>query len=141
MVSHASFANTEDLKSQLGYVITLADYTGSPDIVHYGCYQFRRVARSVMEAELQGLVLGFDFAFIIRQLLLEILGRKYALSRTQIVRSSSTLFLNKGLLQSAVLKSTFALRESYEKRDLSRIGWIPGSENISDALTKTVLSK
>lgn len=33
----------------------------------------------------------------------------------------------------------FALQESYERGELSRIGWIPGAANVEDALTKPVL--
>lgn len=48
-------------------------------IIHYGSKRCRRLKRSVMSSEIHSLVLGFDHAFCIRNLLQEILGRKMEL--------------------------------------------------------------
>lgn len=45
------------------------------NIVHYGSTHCKRVARSVMAAELLGLVYGFDNAFMVKSILDQILGQ------------------------------------------------------------------
>lgn len=79
LFSDASFENEKGFKRQLGYVIALGDVTGPEHIVHYGRNRCRCVVRSVMAAEVQGLVLGFDYASIVRNTICEIIGRKVPL--------------------------------------------------------------
>lgn len=87
--SAASFANGKGLKTQLGYVIFMADADGRTDNVHFGLIRLHRIAWSVMAAEEQDLVLGFDYAFIIKELMEELLGRKVIL---EAYTDSCTLF-------------------------------------------------
>lgn len=76
-----------------------------------------------MAAEVQGLVLGFDYAFVIRQLLFEILGRKICL---EAFVDSKTLFNVVGkdgaTTDRRIQIDIYALRESYAKGELSRTG-------------------
>jgi hypothetical protein len=44
----ASFANNKDLSSQMGYVITLTDASGSANILHWSSIKCKRVTRSVL---------------------------------------------------------------------------------------------
>lgn len=62
LFTDASFANANKLKSQLGFFGVLCDKHGRGNIVHYGSTTCKRVARSVMSAELHALVYGFDNA-------------------------------------------------------------------------------
>lgn len=55
----ASFANAENLRSQLGIVIVLFDEHGNNNLLHYGSSRCSRVTRSVMAAEHLALVYGF----------------------------------------------------------------------------------
>ena len=48
MFSDASFASNYDNSSQLGWVLVIRDDTGRSNILHYGTYKSRRIARSVM---------------------------------------------------------------------------------------------
>lgn len=68
-ISDASFANSKVLKSQLGYFIDILDEYVHMNVVQYVSNRCRRVVRSVMLAEVQGLVLGFDSAVILTQFL------------------------------------------------------------------------
>lgn len=73
VLTDAAFANTEGLKSQLGFVVLLAEANGSSssrrcNIVDFGSSRASRVTRSVLAAELFGLVLGFDRAFVVREM-------------------------------------------------------------------------
>lgn len=79
LVKDASFENARGMKSLLGLVFIMVDKTGNENIVHYGSIRCRRVIRSVMESETQGLVLGFDFSYGIRDMLVEIIGKEMVL--------------------------------------------------------------
>src|ERR1700712_2339406 len=58
-----SFANNQDLSSQIGYLIVLDDdsfLTGN--ILHFSSTKSRRVTRSVLASEILGMVAGVDLA-------------------------------------------------------------------------------
>lgn len=75
VISGASFANYNGLKLQLGYVLPMVDSDDVDNVIHYGPNRCKRISRSVMEAKLHGLVLGFDFAYAIKEFVEELLGR------------------------------------------------------------------
>lgn len=89
LLTDASFANAKGLKSQSGYVIYLVDGQGKANIVHYGPNRFKRISRKVMAAEVHGLVLSFDYAYILRDLVSEIIGGKVTI---EAFVDSKTLF-------------------------------------------------
>lgn len=71
----ASFSNSKESTSQLGLVIIIADKNGNVNIIDYLSIRCRKVTRGVMAAELHALILGFDLAYINREMMMEILGR------------------------------------------------------------------
>lgn len=60
LITDAYFGNFRDYKSQLGFVILMADNTRVSNIVHYASASCKRVTRFVLEAELHAMVIGFD---------------------------------------------------------------------------------
>lgn len=76
----ASFASNEDLTSQLGFVIGLADKHGNANIVHYSSFKSKRVTRSVLAAELFAVVHAFDYASTLRNSVSDMLGRQIAMT-------------------------------------------------------------
>lgn len=72
----ASFGNNRDMKSQLGYYILMVVNNNIFNIIHYRNNKCKHISRSVMVAEIQALVLGFDFSFLFKNLVEEILDRK-----------------------------------------------------------------
>lgn len=105
-------------------------------MIHHGSKRCKRVTRSVMSSELHALILGFDYAFIIRNLLEEILGRKVRLDAYVDIKTVFDVISKDGNTTERRLKiDTFALRESYERGDKSKVGWIPGDASPADALT------
>lgn len=76
LCTYASFANGRDLKSQLGFIVLLMDHTWNAKMQHHGSNRCRRVTRSVMASEMHALVLGFDFAFIMKSLVEDVTGRR-----------------------------------------------------------------
>ena len=140
MFTDSSFGNTADLSSQIGYIVLLVDSTGRANILHYGSKRCRRVTRSVMAAELLSLVTGFDQAYTVRHIMEEILGRKldldaYVDSRTTfncVAKSASTL-------EKRLQIDVASLREAYTRGEIKNFGWVPGSMNPADGLTKRVI--
>lgn len=142
VVTDASFENAKDLRSQLGFVVAMVDVNNMSNIVLYGSSRCRRVALSVMAAEVHGLVLGFDFAFTLCKLLLERLQRPvpmgaYVVSRTLFNMVSKDC----GTTERLLFIDPFALRKSYEQGEISRLGWLPGTYNAAYGLIKPTLSK
>jgi hypothetical protein len=55
-----SFANNQDLSSQIGFVITLSDKDNKANILHWSLIKCKRVIRSVLASELYAMAHGFD---------------------------------------------------------------------------------
>lgn len=62
----ASFANNQDLSSQIGYVIVLADAKNKANIIHWSSTKCKRIARSVLASELYAMPHGFDVGAVIK---------------------------------------------------------------------------
>lgn len=141
VISDASFANAPGLKSQLGFVILMADENRTANIVHYGSCRCHRVTRSVMASEVHALIHAVDIGMIVRDALNELLNRNVEM---EAFVDSRTLFnvvtKNSNTAERRLQIDIFALRESYKNGELKRIGWIKGNENPADVLTKELLS-
>lgn len=141
LFTDASFANACGCKSQLGYVIVLMDGSGRGNILHYGSTRCKRVARSVMAAEIFSLVHGFDQAFIVQSVLEDILGihvpiDAYLDSRTAfnvVVKDAPTL-------EKRLQIDVHGLRQSFGTGELRNVYWIAGSSNVADGLTKGMIT-
>ena len=137
LFTDASFASAPEFRSQMGYVLVLADKNNCANILTWGSSVCKRVTRSVMAAELFALIYGFDHSFTVRDALHQTTGQLipiYAFgdSRTVfnvIAKQSSTT-------EKRLQIDVNALRESYRKGELSSLAWIPGASNPADGLTK-----
>eukprot|EP00171_Calliarthron_tuberculosum_P022791 IDg22791t1 len=87
--SDSSFANNDDMSSQLGYFVLLCDKREDCNIVHFTSHKSRRVTRSVLGAETYAFADGFDFAYSLKSDLQRILQRRVAL---QMLTDSKSLF-------------------------------------------------
>lgn len=76
LLSNSSFVNVCGLKIQLGYHILMVYDAVNFSVLHYGSNRCRSLAHSVMAAELFALVLCYDHAYFIRDLVGEITGIK-----------------------------------------------------------------
>lgn len=100
----------------------MVDDTNNCKILHYGRKKCKRIACYFKEADIQVLVLGFDFPFLVNDLVEEIIGKKI---RLEAIIGSKTIFnlvakhcrMEKHRLQIAV----FARRQSNEIGELYRI--------------------
>ena len=133
----ASFANNPDLTSQLGFVVTLMDSTGSANIIHYGSSKSKRVTRSALAAELYALAHGFDIASALGTSIAEIFSRKIPLVLYTDSRSlyDSLVSLN-STSEKRLLIDLHIIRQAYERREITEVCWIPTAQNPADAMTK-----
>lgn len=69
LLTETSFANEREMKSQLAFLVLMMEASGKAIIIHYRSTGCQRVIRSVMESDIHVLVLGFDYAYIIKDMI------------------------------------------------------------------------
>jgi hypothetical protein len=87
--SDASFANSADLSSQLGFATFLSDASRKCNVINYRSYKSRRVTRSVLGGEILAFADAFDCAYTFRKDIEKMLGRQVPLS---VLTDSKSLF-------------------------------------------------
>lgn len=141
LFTDASFANTKDLKSQLGFLNILVDKHGNMNIINFGSSRCKRVTRSVMAAEIHALIYGFDHTFVLQHTLGEIYGKCIPIEGFV---DSKTLFnviaRFANTLEKRLQIDVFSIRECLDNKELESLSWLPGEKNPSDPLTKFKLS-
>lgn len=146
-----SFANNQDLSSQLGYVILLANELPDAEkdtfhlrgnIMHFSSTKSKRVTRAVLASEIYGMVLGVDIAIAINSTL-QLIAQRLGIPPPPIVCCTDSYSLYECLVKLGTTKEKrlmidiMALRQSYERRELQEIRWIKGDDNPADAMTKS----
>ncbi|KAM4061436.1 cwf18 domain containing protein [Hirsutella rhossiliensis] len=143
-----SFANNKDLSSQLGFVIALVNETNhkekqfeiSGNIVHWSSTKCKRVTRSVLASEIYGMANGFDIGISLA-MTMKIITERLNLPPIPLIvctdsyslRMPSQARYDEG---KRLMIDIMALRQSYEKREITDIRWINGADNPADAMTK-----
>ncbi|KYK57237.1 hypothetical protein DCS_04244 [Drechmeria coniospora] len=149
-----SFANNQDLTSQIGYIIVLANEIEHTDeqfkiqgnIIHWSSTKCKRVTRSVLASEIYGTVSALDMGYVLTQTVNTIVSRlqiptiplimctdSYSLYECLVKLGSTT--------EKRLMIDIMAIRQSYERREISEIRWINGSDNPADAMTKVQPNK
>jgi hypothetical protein len=135
----ASFVNNADLSSQIGYVIALTDMENNANILHWSSTKCKRVTCSVLASELYGMVNGFDIGGAIKETIEKIMRINNLL--LILCMDSKSLFeclVKLGTTQEKRLMiDILSLRQSYERREISKVVWIDRDCNPADAMTKT----
>ena len=135
----AAFATNPDKSSQLGILVLVRDTKSkAANVLHYASSKSKRVAKSVLAAELFAMIDGFDAGFSIRKTLENITGQEN-MALSLFTDSKSLYGLVVTLAQTTEKRLQIdleMLREGYEKREITNVIWISGSENPSDDLTK-----
>ena len=144
-----SFANNKDLSSQLGFVIALVNETERTNkqfkiegnIIHWSSTKCKRVTRSVLASEIYGLVNGFDLGIALATTVKMITDR-IGLPPVPLIICTDSYSLYECLIKLGTTKEKrlmidiMALRQSYERREITEIRWIDGTDNPADAMTK-----
>ena len=144
-----SFANNADLSSQIGYVIVLANEVSIDNgfkivgnLIHWSSTKCKRVTRAVLASELYAMVAGIDAAISISTTLRLIMQQlKLPPVPTVVCTDSFSLYecmVKLGTTrEKRLMIDIMAIRQSYERRELSEIRWITGPTNPADAMTKS----
>lgn len=104
LLTDDSFANAEGVKSQLGYIIQMVDKNERCNILYYRSNKCQKIARSVMSAELQALVLDFDYAYLMKDLMEEIIGKSMNIEAMIDSKRVFNVVAKDGKQQNAVYK-------------------------------------
>ena len=135
--SDSSFANNEDLSSQLEYIVLLCDKSNKCNILHFSSHKSRRIVRSVLGGEVYAFADAFDYAYTMRHDLQRLLGRNIAL---QMFTDSKSLFdvITKcsSTTEKRLMIDISTVRTAYESFEVSEVGFIRSENNPADAFTK-----
>jgi hypothetical protein len=133
----ASFANNKDFSSQIGYVLALADATGTANIVHWSSTKCKRVTRSVLASELYAMAHGFDIGASIKSTIDKTLGIDLPLAVCTDSKSLYDCLVKLGTTaEKRLMIDVMCLRQAYERREIAEVKWINGSSNPADSMTK-----
>jgi len=144
-----SFANNQDLTSQLRFVIILANevmtsgckFTLTGNVIHFSSTKSKRITRSVLASEAYGMVAGVDTAYALASTLM--ITERLHLPPTPTIVCTDSYSLYEYLVELGTTKDKclmidiMALRQSYERRELHEVRWIHGDDNLADGFTKT----
>ena len=144
-----SFANNHDLSSQIGYVIVLGNealgigkFRLQANILHWSSTKCKRVTRAVLASELYGMVAGIDMAISISTTL-NMITKQLNINQIPVVICTDSFSLYECMVKLGTTKEKrlmidiMAIRQSYERRELSEIRWITGDSNPADSMTKS----
>jgi hypothetical protein len=154
-----SFANNNDLSSQLGFIIMLVNerqgsnndgnsssFTIEGNTIHWSSTKCKRVTRSVLASEIYAMVNGVDIGLAIATTL-QMITDQLELPPIPLVVCTDSYSLYECLvklgstLEKRLMIDIMALRQSYERREIAEIRWIHGDDNPADALTKEAPNK
>jgi hypothetical protein len=135
--TNSSFANNRDLFSQIDYVICLAD-SKHVNIVHWSSVKCKRVTRSVLAAELYALAHDFDLDVALKATLSAILDRFVSFVLCTDFKSLYDCLVKLDTIQKKRLMiDVMSLRQSYERREITKIKWIHDINNSIDFIIKS----
>ncbi|KAF1935267.1 hypothetical protein EJ02DRAFT_507147 [Clathrospora elynae] len=145
-----SFANNQDLSSQLGYLIVLANESthGKPDtfnirgnVIHWSSTKCKRVTQSVLASETYGMVRGVNIAIAILTTL-KMITERLGMPPIPLIVCTDSYSLYGCLVklgttnEKRLMIDIMALWQSYERCKITEIQWINGDDNPADAFTK-----
>jgi hypothetical protein len=138
--TNSSFANNRDLFSQIDYVICLTN-SKYVNIVHWSSIKCKRVTRSVLAVELYALAHHFDLDAALKATLSAILDRFVSLILCTNFKSLYDCLIKLDTTQKKRLMiNVMSLRQSYERRKITKIKWIHEVNNSIDSMIKSKTS-
>ncbi|KAF1357348.1 hypothetical protein EJ07DRAFT_117036 [Lizonia empirigonia] len=141
------------MSSQMGFIIILGNEipTKNSDhsfrirgnLLHWSSTKCKRVTRSVLASEIYAMAHGVDMAVAIGGTISRIVKRLTpAINRVPIVVCTDSRSLYDCLVRLGTTKEKrlmidiMALREAYERGDVTDVRWIDGRDNPADPMTK-----
>ena len=125
------------MSSQIGYVICLDNATSKANIIHWSLIKCKRVIRNILAVELYEMTHGFDIRAIIKATLGKILESAVPLILCTGSKSLYDCLVKLGTTQEKRLMiDVMSLRQSYKRREITKVKWIHGYHNPADSMTK-----
>ncbi|KHJ31158.1 hypothetical protein EV44_g3317 [Erysiphe necator] len=138
----SSFANNPDYSSQIGFVIVLADTDGNCNIIQWSSIKCKRITRSVLASELYAMINGFDAACVLKHTIDTMNGKPIPLSLCVDSFSLYECLVKLGTTrEKRLMIDISAIRQAYERREITEVIWIKGESNVADSMTKSVGNK
>jgi hypothetical protein len=100
----------------------------------------------VLASEIYGIIGGVDIAIAINTTI-KMITKQLEFPQTLIVVCTDLYLLYKCLVklgstqEKRLMIDIMALRQSYERREITKIRWIDGKDNPADTITKSTLNK
>jgi hypothetical protein len=145
-----SFANNKDYSSQIGYVIVLGnesygdgEFELNGNLIHWSSTKCKRITRSVLASELYAMASGVDVAISLSTTF-NLITQQLKINNFPTIICTDSFSLYECLVKLGTTKEKrlmidiMAMRQSYERRELSEVRWIGGNNNPADAMTKSV---
>ena len=149
-----SFANNQDLSSQIGHTIIMANETiTNPasatnfsirgNLVHWSSNKCKRVTRSVLASEIYAMATGADAGLAIAGSTIDTIMEQLGFPQVPVVVCTDSFSLYECLVKLGTTKEKrlmidiMSLRQDYERQNITEIRWINGDDNPADAMTKS----
>jgi hypothetical protein len=137
ILAYTSLHNNKDLSSQLGYVLLLADVTGTCCVLSFRSFESRRIARSSLAAETMAFADTFDASFALKHDLESMIGNPIPLLLLTDIRPLfDILVCAKYTTEKRLMIEIAAAREGFNGRDITKVCLIGSEHHIVDAMTK-----
>lgn len=148
------FANNKDMSSQIEFILALVNENSHNDmqfdirgnLIHWSSTKCKRMTRSVLASEIYGMVNSFDIGLSISTTF-SIVAEQLGLPSLPLVICTDSRSLYECLVKLGTTKEKrlmidiMALRESYQRREITEIRWIIGEDNPADAMMKATPNK
>lgn len=141
--SDASHANLHDGGSQGGFIVFLSDASGKCSPISWGSKRLKRVAKSTLSAETQSAVEALDVAYMLKNVLSEILHESRDIKVTLFTDSKSMFDAvhTTNLMDDKRLRVDIAaLREMNNQQEVV-FRWLNSKRQVADVMTKKGPSK
>lgn len=132
-----SFANNDDLSSQIGYVVLLCDGSDNCHVLAYSSKKARRVVRRIMAGEVYAFTDAFDAAYIIKHDL-ELIYRQHLplIMLTDSKQMFDVVTRASHTTEKRLMIYVAAAREAYQRNEIFNVGLVKSEHNVADGLTK-----
>jgi hypothetical protein len=137
----SSFVNNHDLSSQIDYVICLADFINTTNIIHWFSIKCKRMTRNVLAAELFAMIHDFDVSSILKSILIKMLDIVVSLILVTNSKSLYKCLIRLSItIEKRLMMNVMIFRQFYERREITEMIWIHDINNSVDSIIKIKLS-
>jgi hypothetical protein len=127
-----------NLHFQIDYVICLIDDQNKAYIIHWSFTKCKRMIESVLTTELYAMIHEFDSDSMIKSIIERILNIFLSMILLTDSRSLYDCLVKLEIAsEKRLIIDLMCLRQSYERRKITKIRWIDDESNSVDVMTKS----